>query len=490
MRAARAVVGNWRPAGLSGGGEIGWGGAMGFAPPLADFGRPGAEAAVWIAAFFSFAMLLLVDWTLSVLSGGVSTAVVSLYVAPWIAIAAARPRALIAGLKEGWPLFLLPIFALMSTAWSGYPSATFKSASEYLLTTLTAVAAASCVRPKTLLSALLTSLALVVAVSAAFNVERATNVGLFGSKNNFGLAVATLLPVGWAVAADRRQPGAFRLLGAAAVIGAPPLLLQSDSTGALICSLATAAAVCGALALSRLTPMARIGTLALLTCAVAIPAVTWLAGGDLDQVLNAVGKDSTLTGRTTLWSAAEASIAAHPTLGVGYQAYWQLGSWGAEQLWKLSYVANKTGYHFHDTYLQVSVDLGLVGLAIFLVTLLAMLARIARALVFSRMAPEAMFAIYVVVLMLLRSPIEVDLFWQFQIPTIVFCMAWIYLVAAPAPASSWSESRLRRPLRPPARHDFGGTGQNAWSQPQPRTALRLEWLTQVESRGEDVRGRR
>jgi exopolysaccharide production protein ExoQ len=463
---------------------------MAFAPPLADFSRPDAEAAVWIAAFFSFVMLLLVDWVLSMVSGGASTAVVGLYVGPWLAIAAARPRALVAGLKEGWPLFLLPVFALLSTAWSGYPSATFKSASEYLLTTFTAVAAASCVRPKTLLSALLAALALIVAVSAGFNVARATNVGLFGSKNNFGLAVAMTLPVGWAVSVDRRQRAVFRLLGAAAVIAAPPLLLQSNSTGALICSLATATAVCGALALSRLTPAARVGALSLLACAIAMPVVAWLAGGDLDQVLNAVGKDTTLTGRTALWSAAEASIAAHSTLGVGYQAYWQIGSWGAEQLWQISYVASKTGYHFHDTYLEVAVDLGLVGLAIFLATLVAMLLRIARALVFSRIAPESMFAIYVVVLMLLRSPIEVDLFWQFQIPTIVFCMAWIYLAAAPARISSWSGSRLRRPRRPERRRDFGRTDHSAWAQSQPTTALRLEWLTQIESRGEDERGRR
>lgn len=488
MRATRAV-GGWRPAAIGGGAGLGRGPTISFAPPLADFGRPGAEAAVWIAAFFSFAMLLLVDWALSTVSGGASTAVVGLYVAPWIAIAAARPQALVAGLKEGWPLFLLPMVALLSTAWSGYPSATFKSASEYLLTTFTAVAAASCLRPKTLLSAFLAALGLVVALSAGINIARATNVGLFGSKNNFGLAVAMMLPTGWAVAADRRQPAVFRLLGAAAVIGAPPLLLQSDSTGALICSLATATAVCGALALSRLSPAARVGTLALLACAIAIPVVAWFAGGDLDQVLNAVGKDTTLTGRTTLWSAAEASIAAHPTLGVGYQAYWQIGSWGAEQLWRLSYVVNKTGYHFHDTYLEVAVDLGLVGLTILLVTLAAMLLRIARALVFSRIAPESMFAIYVVVLILLRSPIEVDLFWQFQIPTIVFCMAWIYLAAAPAGAAVSIASR-RRLQRREARRDFAPVDLGAWAQPQPRTALRLEWLTQVESRGEDQRGGR
>jgi len=232
-----------------------------------------------------------------------------------------------------------------------------------------------------------------------------------------------------------------------------------------------------------------LGALALLTCVIAIPVAAWLAGGDLDQALNAVGKDTTLTGRTALWSAAETSIAAHPTLGVGYQAYWQVGSWGAEQLWQISYVASKTGYHFHDTYLEVAVDLGLVGLAILLVTLAAMLVRIARALVFSPITPESMFAIYVVVLMLLRSPIEVDLFWQFQIPTIVFCMAWIYLAAAPARTVSGSGSRLQRRRRPETRRDFSWAGQGAEARPHPQTALRLEWLTQVESRDQDERGR-
>jgi hypothetical protein len=89
--------------------------------------------------------------------------------------------------------------------------------------------------------------------------------------------------------------------------------------------------------------------------------------------------------------------------------------------------------------------------------------------------------------MLLRSPIEVDLFWQFQIPTIVFCMAWIYLAAASARMTSRGPSRLRRPLRPEVRRDLGRMSRSAWAPSQARPALRLEWLTQVESRGEDER---
>lgn len=389
------------------------------------------DLVIWAACVVSITMLLVIQWATSLDIGGVSTLVVALFVAPWIVIAASQPRATVSGLSRGWLLLTLPVFALLSTAWSGYQPSTFKSANEYVLTTIVAIVAASCVRPRTLLSALLVASAVVVAVSAGVNVARSTNVGLFGSKNYFGLSVAIMAPAGWAVAIDRFQPRIFRFVGVLAMVSAPALLVQSASTGALICSFAAAAAVCAVLAVSRLEPIARFALTVLLLAIGGILALVWLDVGDFSQLLNAAGKDTTLTGRTLLWSAAMASIASHPVLGVGYQAYWQVGSWGAEQLWQLSYVTNKTGYHFHDTYLEVTVDLGLVGLAIFALNLIAILLRVWRNVVFSRITPEKMFGIYVIVLLLLRSPIEVDLFWQFQTPTIILCMAWIYLGAPP-----------------------------------------------------------
>lgn len=399
------------------------------------------DLVTWAACVLSIIMLLVIQWATSLDIGGVSTIVVALFVAPWIVIAASQPRAAVSGLTRGWLLLTLPLFALLSTAWSGYQASTFKSADEYVLTTIVAIVAASCVKPRTLLSALLVASAVVVAVSAGINVARSTNVGLFGSKNYFGLSVAIMAPAGWAVAIDRFQPRVLRAVGILAMVCAPALLVQSASTGALICSFAAVAAVCTVLAVSRLEPIARFALTVLFLALAGILAIVWLDVGDFSQLLNAAGKDTTLTGRTYLWSAAMASIASHPVLGVGYQAYWQVGSWGAEQLWQLSYVTNKTGYHFHDTYLEVTVDLGLTGLAIFALNLIAILLRVWRNVVFSRITPEKMFGIYVIVLLLLRSPIEVDLFWQFQTPTIILCMAWIYL-GAPQPMPNAGSARV------------------------------------------------
>jgi exopolysaccharide production protein ExoQ len=397
-----------------------------------------SEQADWLACFFSMSMLLVVQWAMSLSTSG-STIIASLFILPWIYVTATRPHAVLNSLSTNWLLLTLPAFAILSVAWSGYQSTTLKSAAEYLVTTIIAIIAASCIKPRTLLSALLISSAIVVAVSAGINIARSTNVGLFGSKNYFGLSVAVLLPTGWVVAIDRYQPRIFRLVGIAAMASAPALLMQSASTGALICSAAAVASSCAILVLCRLTPIARFGALVLFLCLIGLLGILWLGAGSFSDLLGAVGKDTTLTGRTSLWSAAVASIAAHPVLGVGYQAYWQIGSWGAEELWDISYVTNKTGYHFHDTYLEIAVDLGLVGLSIFLVNIIAILMRIGRNIVFSQISPEKMFAIYVVILLLLRSPIEVDLFWQFQTPTIILCMAWIYLGS---PSPNWSAAQI------------------------------------------------
>jgi exopolysaccharide production protein ExoQ len=431
-----------------------------FAPPFVSRSFVGApklrlvtsERVDWAACFVSLIMLLVAQWALAQGLGGVSTIVLGMFIAPWLLVAANRPSRAIHSLLANWPVLTLPLFALASAAWSGYPSTTTKAAAEYLLTTAIAVIAASCVKPRTLISAFLIASSAVVAVSAFINVSQATNVGLFGSKNYFGLSVALLLPTGWAVAIDRRQPPIFRLVGALSMICAPLLLVQSGSTGALICSAATVAATCAILMLSRLTPIARFAIAAIFAALVVLLALAWLYAGDFSELLNAVGKDTTLTGRTYLWGAALTSIQNHPILGVGYQAYWQIGSWGAEELWQISYVTNKTGYHFHDSYLEVAVDLGLAGLSIFLLTFLVIIVRMARNIVFQEISPEKLFAIYLIILLLLRSPIEVDLFWQFQTPTIIFCMAWIYL-GQPATSSRHQKIQAAPSFR--ARRVFG-----------------------------------
>ena len=78
--------------------------------------------------------------------------------------------------------------------------------------------------------------------------------------------------------------------------------------------------------------------------------------------LNAIGRDATLSGRTGLWEAAIEKIGERPWLGYGYQAFWQ-DDGGATDIWR------SEGYkppHAHNGFVNMPLDLGLIGLFIFL----------------------------------------------------------------------------------------------------------------------------
>jgi exopolysaccharide production protein ExoQ len=283
-----------------------------------------------------------------------------------------------------------------------------------------------------MLGALFSALAFVAALGLLVGQNEVwggevTLVGLFGSKNYFGYSVGLLLLTATIVAFDRSRPGIVRLIAFAAAAVSPVLLVLSRSTGALVFSMAAIAVTCPLAFVARFVPAFRFAALLLMAFLVVLFLIVWLYVGDFTTLLNSLGKDVTLTGRTWMWKWADMAIEQHSMLGVGYQAYWQPGNWGAEEIWSHDLKVDKTGYHFHNTFLQVTVDLGYVGLLVLLATLATISARIGSCLLFSRPDAEQIFAIAMFLFHLFRLPLEVDLFWQFQIPTVLLSMIWVYL---------------------------------------------------------------
>jgi len=355
-----------------------------------------------------------------------------MFMLPVFLIATIRPRTALLGIIKNWPLLALPLLALLSTLWSDYEEATLKSALEYNITMVVGIVLGTCVQPRILLSSMFTALALVTLFGVPFGTHEISGnalvlVGFFGSKNSFGYSVSLLLLIGITVSMNALQPRALRILAAASVICAPPLLVYSRSTGALVFSVATIMLMSVINLLFRLSSQARAGALLLTLPLIAMLTVVWIYLGSFTDILAYFGKDVTLTGRTYIWQLAIASIEAQPIFGVGYVAYWQVGSWGPERIWEMFGVVGKSGFHFHTLYLQVGVDLGLLGLSILVATLVVILGRIARAFVFSKPRPEQMFAIAQFIFMFSRSPIEVDLFFAFSMPSILLSLIWIYL---------------------------------------------------------------
>lgn len=81
-----------------------------------------------------------------------------------------------------------------------------------------------------------------------------------------------------------------------------------------------------------------------------------------EMILELMGRDSTLTGRTQLWNALLDKIWVRPWLGYGYGAFWQSTSKEYLDVWK---AINWTAPHGHNGFLDLWLELGLLGLSIF-----------------------------------------------------------------------------------------------------------------------------
>src|SRR3546814_13074421 len=88
----------------------------------------------------------------------------------------------------------------------------------------------------------------------------------------------------------------------------------------------------------------------------------------VDLALEALGKERTLTGRSVLWEFALRMIEVRPWLGNGFDAFWNVGDGSTGSY--LQYVIRADVKHFHNSYLDIPVQLGAVGLALTLSFLL------------------------------------------------------------------------------------------------------------------------
>src|SRR5699024_2088986 len=109
----------------------------------------------------------------------------------------------------------------------------------------------------------------------------------------------------------------------------------------IITLLGTFAVVLGAVSLFRLRPSDRRVALGLAIVAAAVLAIMAWQLGAFAGVLDAFGKDSTLTGRTFLWRGGIVEGSRHPLLGMGYLAFWTPGHPPAERLWEAFYITGK-----------------------------------------------------------------------------------------------------------------------------------------------------
>ena len=87
-----------------------------------------------------------------------------------------------------------------------------------------------------------------------------------------------------------------------------------------------------------------------------------LAYQALPTLLEMINRDPGLTGRVDLWNAVWGSISRRPWLGYGFDAFWQgMQGESANVLLTLGW----TPAHAHNGFLTLLLDMGVLGLAVF-----------------------------------------------------------------------------------------------------------------------------
>jgi len=267
--------------------------------------------------------------------------------------------------------FVLPAFALLSVLWSDYPLSSLKSAAEFTSMVVCAVVVGRVVAAPDFIRGLAVGGALTSLIGSLsadlLGLAPYAWADLGGSHNQFGICaeIGMLFSmVHWLQL--KRQPFESIITLGAVLVCALALFL-SHSAGALVSMLGTLFMV-GVVLLIRMFPMPprTRGVLVVATIVVLIGAVGVLFASLGQDALKLVGKDSTLTGRTYFWSEGLKVGADQPVLGVGYSAFWVPGRPRAEKYWYQAGIYNKTGFHFHNGYIETFVELGGVGVIIIL----------------------------------------------------------------------------------------------------------------------------
>jgi exopolysaccharide production protein ExoQ len=298
----------------------------------------------------------------------------------------ARLPRLLAG---NWIMLTLTGLALFSALWSYYPEATFRRAFALLLTTTFAYYLVLRYTPRELLQLIAWALLLGAALSLVVVILYPNStiyrggplagswMGSFGHKNRLGRMMALAVVIFTLLLLE--QGGKTRWFNWAGLFLCGFMLATSQSrtawitTVVLLLFIPTLRFLRGA----RLPMSLRLGSLMILGFAAVMAVTQFLVIG-----LEAVGRDLTFTGRTTIWTHAVVAGMNHPMLGAGYRAFWTPE--GASYVYARIWAVIGNG---HNGYLDVWLEMGSLGLGLFLVMFITSFKRAYARLVFGQAKP-------------------------------------------------------------------------------------------------------
>ena len=282
-----------------------------------------------------------------------------------------RYGSLFSGLWLTGPILLWPVLAGLSFYWSENPGQTMRATIQLSMTVLIGAYLGArfslydicrALYWVLIVCGLASLLAILARMGFAFD-HNGVPQGIFPHKNVLGgrmvlllICAALLFFVGW-----------NRLLSGATLILALALVAISQSATAILMTLGLGTLVPILLSWRSPAPLRVLSYLIALLMATL--AVWIIVSFDIDPAgltLEALGKERTLSGRSILWDFAVGQIELRPYVGAGFDGFWH-GRDGSQSSY-IQYVFGQDIVNFHNSYLDIAVQLGAAGLLLTLLT--------------------------------------------------------------------------------------------------------------------------
>lgn len=293
----------------------------------------------------------------------------------WASMLVLRRQLVLPLIRRSWLIFSIPVLVTLSMAWSPASAQAMRLGIFMLLTSGIAVYVAARFTLSQVIRCLffagVGALIWTLASPTPFNLG-----GPFDHKNVLAKRMMVTTMAGLALAFNPREGVPLRLFGIVIALATGIVVTQAESATSLVFLTISVVALTvfwavwmGAAKIQFLR-----ATLVLGFMAVLVAAGFFLTSVDTNALwsgfLDRLGKDATLTGRTQLWEAAASVVKERPLFGVGAEGFWLWNSGEAFSLLELSYKEAGTRFNFHNSYYEIQVHLGLVGLAFLWATML------------------------------------------------------------------------------------------------------------------------
>ena len=283
-----------------------------------------------------------------------------------------------------WFLFLFPAWIALSILWSPVPQRTLGFAIPHVFEVCALIYFASRLSPDQIIKSIFWS-GLVLFLFAAPHIGMIGPHSIppgFAQKNWLANAMFVAMVSSLYMVFAPKSNIAEKLVALAVIPISILIIIKAESATALVLSLFSlffmvmVGLFWRMIASVKMLPTLFIAGIVALSLLALMLGIMFLQESPLDMFLGVLGKDTSLTGRTELWDYALELIKQKPVFGIGAEGFWLPNRGDAQSLLEFFYKGVNVRFSFHNSYLETSVQVGLVGLFFLLIAEIFVISRI------------------------------------------------------------------------------------------------------------------